>query len=199
MTIKNSGVLSPIAVIERIQGLIMERFHEAFLKVDAAMDELGPEDEDEKNLFGYNLYYTVQREMRKLDGMVPSLTVESKANRTKSANHAELRLDGIVSTFSSARWETGLSRFAVFRMELMQPRLFDTGPSGEVVSPLHPDKAYVEIVYGRRGRKLAFVKAVCRTTPQQEVLFLFGADKSDASSGRHDQVEQVNPVNWFGE
>jgi hypothetical protein len=74
MTIKNSGVLSPIAVIERIQGLIMERFHEAFLKVDAAMDELGPEDEDEKNLFGYNLYYTVQREMRKLDGMVPSFS-----------------------------------------------------------------------------------------------------------------------------
>lgn len=196
MSMNYSGLISPLLVVQEIRQYIMQRFHTAFLRVNAASDELEPDAEYALPLFGYNAYFAVQGEMKRLDGIIPGLTVQSMANHTRSAYHAELRYRGIVATFSSAHREDGMPRPAKFRKELLQARLFDIGEDGSLeIAPPLPGEIYVQIVYGRRGHELDFVKAVCVSSPRQEVLFLYRIGDPD---GTFEQVENVEEADWFG-
>ena len=194
---KYSGAQSTLSIVQEIRHYIIERFHIAFLRVNAASDELEPESEYSHGLFGYNAYFAVQSQIKRLDGIIPGLTVQSTANHTRSAYHAELRYRGIVATFSSAHREDGMPRPAKFRQELLQARLFHIGEDGDLeVTPPLPSEIYVQVVYGRRGRELDFVKAVCVSSPRQEALFLYRIDDPDASSK---QIENVEEEDWFGQ
>lgn len=90
-----------------------------------------------------------------------------------------------------------MPRPAKFRQELMQARLFEIAEDGDLeVTPPLAGEIYVQIVYGRRGRELDFVKAVCVSSPRQEVLFLYRIGDPDVSSK---QIEIVEEEDWFGQ
>ena len=196
MSINYSESIAPLLTVQKIRQYIIERFHTAFLRVNAASDELESDSEYASPLFGYNAYFAVQSQMKRLDGIIPGLTVQSIANHTRSAYHAELRYSGIVATFSSAHREDGMPRPAKFRQELLQARLFEISEDGDLeVAPPLSGEIYVQIVYGRRGRELDFVKAVCVSSPRQEALFLYRIGDPDVSSK---QTEIVEEEDWFG-
>ena len=196
MVPQNSDTRLSAVVTEEVRGLIMERFHAAFMKVGAAMDELEPAATYASSLFGFNLYFTVQWEMLRLDGVLPGLTVASIPNLGGTTAYTLMSLPGIIATFASAGLEDGMPRPSKFRKALQLP-LFDTS-SYVAGDPLRdPKDVYVQFVYGRTGHELAFVKMVRMTaTKVEEEVYIYRVGESEASS---DQVEQVTEKNWFGD
>ena len=195
MATKYSEPIPTVSVAQEISSLIMQQFHSAFLRVAAASDALEPGAENASAIVGFNAYYAVQDAMKALDGTVDGLTVEFTGNRQNSSHHAELRYKGIVATFASAHREDGMPRHAQFREDLVQTR-FDITDDGDLAPSFHNrHEAYVQFVYGRRGHELHFVKAVCVTSPEKDVLFLYRMGESDQSS----EQEHVQEANWFAD
>lgn len=197
MAMNYSGPMAPQSVVMAIRHLIVQRVRGALLRTSTASDALDLGSEYEQPVLGFNAYFAVQNEMLKLDGALPELEVKSKPNANGSAYHAELRYQGIVATISSAQREDGMPRPARFREQLMQARLFDINDAGGLeIAPDISGEVYVEIVYGRCGGELSFVKAVFVTSSSREVMFLYRTSDVDESLGQNENIQESD---WFGQ
>ena len=200
MTSNYSAQVNVALVVTELAPFIVKAIQAAFQRVSEGSDELNLGTQYAKAVDGVMAYYTVQEEMEKLHGELPGLVVERKPNRSKSAFHAELRYKGLVLTFASAQDEDAMPRWAGFRQDLLQGR-FDIGESGDMeITSGGPDEIYVQGVYGRKGLELTFIKAVCVTLPDHNVLFLHRAEREDRSGPTvTPETEQIDERDWFND
>ena len=196
-----SRSVSTESVVSEIASYIVASILSAFQLVSEASDALALGAAYAKPVDGTMGYYAVQDEMETLHGELPGLVVERKPNRTKSSYHAELLYKGVTFTFASAHDEGAMPKWAGFRQDLMQSH-FDIGENGAFkVSTGDSDQAYVQIVYGRSGPEVTFVKAVCVTAPNQSTVFLYplGEQQQPDTGDLPPDDEQISERDWFSE